>query len=68
MRAAVLEANATSLILKDIPEPTPGAGDAVLQVLAAPVASYSKDVFSGALPYPTLKPIVPGKNSRILSR
>ena len=60
MRAAVLESIGSPLVVKDIPDPQPAAGDAVLQVLAVPIVSCAKHVFSGALPYPSLVPLVPG--------
>jgi hypothetical protein len=60
MRAVVLETKGSPIVLKEIPDPLPQAGDAVLEVIAVPVLSYAKHVFSGALPYPTLLPLVPG--------
>jgi D-arabinose 1-dehydrogenase-like Zn-dependent alcohol dehydrogenase len=65
MRAVVLESKGTPLLIKDIPEPTPNAGDAVLQVLSIPVLSYAKHFISGSLPYPTLLPLVPGITTSI---
>jgi NADPH:quinone reductase-like Zn-dependent oxidoreductase len=63
MRAAVLESIPSTLVLKEIPDPTPAAGDAVVKVLAVHVLSYAKHVFSGALPYENLLPLVPGPRS-----
>jgi alcohol dehydrogenase len=60
MRAAVLESVGSELVLTELPDPVTGAGDAILKVLAVPVLSYAKDVFSGARPYPNLVPLVPG--------
>jgi alcohol dehydrogenase len=43
-----------------MPDPVPGAGEVVVDVAAAPVLSYTKEVFSGARQYPLLVPLVPG--------
>jgi hypothetical protein len=60
MRAAVLESIGSPVVLKDIPEPQPQAGDAVLTVLSTPILAYAKHIFSGQLAYPSLVPLVPG--------
>jgi alcohol dehydrogenase len=60
MRAAVLESIGSSLVIQDLPDPKPGAGDAVLRVLAAPVLGYQKYILNGAMQYPNLFPFVPG--------
>lgn len=60
MRAVVFESTELPLAIKDLPDPQAAAGDAVLKVLAVPVLGYAKDVFSGALPCPSLLPLVPG--------
>jgi len=62
MRAAVFERVGSTLTLKDIPEPKPAVGDAVILVLAVPILGYAKQIFSGALPYPNLMPLVPGSS------
>lgn len=58
MRAAVLEKIGSPLVVKDIPDPKPGAGDAVLKVLAVPVLSIARQL-AGSLPFPEV-PYVPG--------
>jgi len=68
MRAAVLESIPSSLVIKEIPDPKPAAGDAVVKVLAVHVLSYAKQVFSGELPYPNLLPLVPGQIRYITER
>src|SRR6202035_5317689 len=60
MRAVVFESTNSPLAIKDLPDPQPAAGDAVLKVLAVPIQDYAKYIFSGALPYPNLLPLVPG--------
>ena len=46
MKAAILTAFGSPLHLEEIPDPTPGAGDVVVSVLAAPVIRYLKEVFA----------------------
>ena len=60
MRAAVLRAVGEPLVVETVPDPVAGAGEAVVDVFAAPVLSYAAEVFSGARAYPMLLPIVPG--------
>ena len=60
MKAAVLEAFGTPLTLKDVPEPTIGTGEVIVDVVAAPVLSYADEVFSGARRYLLPTPVVPG--------
>lgn len=60
MKAAILEAKGQPLTIEDIAEPVPVAGEVVVRVLAAPVLSYTSEVFSGARDYPLLMPLVPG--------
>lgn len=60
MRAAVLRSFGSPLEVASLPEPEPGAGEVVVDVVAAPVLSYAREVFSGAREYPLLAPLVPG--------
>lgn len=60
MKAAVLEAFGTPLTLKDVPEPTIGTGEVIVDVVAAPVLPYADEVFSGARRYLLPTPVVPG--------
>ena len=60
MKAAVLNAFGAPLAIQDVPEPTPGTGEVVVDVAAAPVLSYADEVFSGARRYLLPTPVVPG--------
>lgn len=60
MKAAILKAKGQPLTLEDIPEPTPGAGEALVRVLAAPVLTYAQEVFTGQRNYPLVLPLAPG--------
>ena len=63
MKAVMLEAFGQPLQIKELPNPQPGAGEAVVRVLAAPVLSYSREVFSGERNYPMVLPLVPGASA-----
>jgi len=43
-----------------MPDPVPGAGDVIVDVVATPVASYASEVFSGERKYLLTLPVVPG--------
>lgn len=60
MRAALLKALGAPLAVEHLEDPTPGAGEVVVDVVAAPVLPYAGDVFSGKRPYLLELPIVPG--------
>ncbi len=60
MKAAVLEEFGSPLIIETLPDPQPGAGEVVVDVVAAPVLSYTTEVFSGAREYPLLLPMAVG--------
>jgi alcohol dehydrogenase len=60
MKAAVLHAFGSPLVLETLPDPRPGAGEIVVDVVAAPVLSYANEVFSGARQYPLLLPMAVG--------
>lgn len=60
MKAAILRAFNTPLVIEELPDPQPGAGEAVVEVVAAPVISYTNEVLSGARQYPLLLPLAPG--------
>ncbi|QBD75237.1 alcohol dehydrogenase [Ktedonosporobacter rubrisoli] len=60
MKAAILKTIGKPLGLEDIPEPLPGAGEALVRMLAAPVLAYAHEVFTGERNYPLLLPLVPG--------
>ncbi len=60
MKAAVLQAFGTPLRIENLPDPQPGAGELVVDVMAAPVLAYAAEVFSGTRPYPMLLPLAVG--------
>lgn len=60
MKAAMLKAIGQPLTIEQLPEPLPGYGEVVVQVLAAPVLAYAHEVFSGERDYPLLLPLAPG--------
>lgn len=60
MKAAILHAFGTPLALETLPDPQPGAGEVVVDVVAAPVLSYAAEVYSGARQYPMLLPLAVG--------
>ena len=60
MKAAMLNAIGQPLTIEQLPDPLPGPGEVVVQVLAAPVLAYAHEVFSGERDYPLLLPLVPG--------
>lgn len=60
MKAAVLEAFGTPLVVRDVPEPVLGTGEVIVDVAAANVLAYAGDVFSGKRGYLLTPPVVPG--------
>src|SRR5258708_40323578 len=60
MQAAMLRAFGSPLTIETLPNPAPGAGEAVIDVVAAPVLSYTDEDFSGARAFSLLLPLVPG--------
>jgi len=60
MRAAVLQAFGTPLRIENLPDPQPGAGELVVDVVAAPVLAYAAEVFGGTRQYPMLLPLAVG--------
>lgn len=63
MKAVVLKEIGKPLIIEVLSDPKPKNGEVVVDVIAAPVISYSKDVFSGVRKYPFLLPMVPGASA-----
>jgi alcohol dehydrogenase len=59
MKAAVLEKFGSSLTIKEIAEPVIGTGEVLVQVIAATVLSYAKEVFSGFRKYILPTPVIP---------
>ncbi len=60
MKAAILKAFGQILTVDTLPDPTPGAGEMVIDMAAAGVPGYTADVLSGARAYPLELPIAPG--------
>ncbi|NTS63786.1 alcohol dehydrogenase catalytic domain-containing protein [Sphingomonas sp. HHU CXW] len=60
MRAAVLNAFGETLHVEDVADPVIGTGEVVVDVVAAPVLSYTAEVMSGARGYLLPTPVVPG--------
>lgn len=60
MKAAILEALGRPLVVKDMPAPTAGAGEVIVDVVAAKVLAYAGDVFSGQRQYLFETPMIPG--------
>jgi len=60
MKAAVLHAFGRPLRIETLPDPQPGAGELVVDMVAAPVLAYAAEVFSGTRQYPMLLPLAVG--------
>jgi alcohol dehydrogenase len=60
MKAAVLNAFGEALKIETLPDPTPGAGSVVIDVVAAGVTGYAANVFNGSRNYKLELPAVPG--------
>jgi alcohol dehydrogenase len=60
MKAAVLKSFGSPLAVEDWPEPVPGTGEVIVDIVAAGVLSYSNEVFSGERKYLLELPVIPG--------
>ncbi len=60
MKAAVLQQLGSPLVIEELPDPGPRAGEVVVDVVAAPVLAYTNEVLSGARDYPLLLPLAIG--------
>lgn len=60
MKAAVLKAFGTPLVIEDLPDPAAGPGDVVVEVAAAGVLPYMGEVLSGERQYLMSLPMAPG--------
>ena len=60
MKAARLIEFGQPMVIGDIPDPVLGTGEVIVDVVAAPVVPYAKDVLSGARGYLLTLPAVPG--------
>ena len=60
MKAAVLSKFGSPLEVTTVPDPVPGTGEIIVDVVAAGVLSYTGEVFSGERNYDMELPMVPG--------
>ena len=60
MKAAILNAFGTDLVIDTVPDPVLGTGEVIVDVVATRVLSYSNEVFSGARNYRLELPAIPG--------
>ena len=60
MKALVLQSTSQPPTVQTVPTPQPTIGSAIIRVLAAPVISYTRDVYNGKRAYPFPTPIIPG--------
>ena len=60
MKAAILKAFGSPLAIEAMPDPTLGTGEVIVDVVAAPVLSYTNEVFSGERNYLLTLPVAPG--------
>jgi alcohol dehydrogenase len=60
MKAAVLNTFGAPLDIESLPDPTPGAGEVVVDVVATGVTGYAANVFNGSRNYLLDLPAVPG--------
>jgi alcohol dehydrogenase len=60
MKAAVLKKFGSSLAIEDMPAPSLGTGEVLVDVVATRVLSYMNEVFSGERRYLLELPLVPG--------
>jgi alcohol dehydrogenase len=60
MKAAILKEFGRPLTVEYLPDPIPGTGEVIVDVIAAPILPYANEIFSGARKYLLELPIVPG--------
>ncbi|MET7244109.1 zinc-binding alcohol dehydrogenase family protein [Methylobacterium sp. EM32] len=60
MKAAVLKAFGSPLVVEEVPDPVIGTGEVIVDVAAAPVLPYTDEVLSGARRYLLPAPVIPG--------
>lgn len=60
MKAALLPAFGKPLSIEEVADPVIGTGEVIVDVIAAPVLSYTAEVMSGARGYLLPTPVVPG--------
>ena len=60
MKAAVLHAFGEKLRIENVPDPIPGSGEVIVEVVAALVLPYTTEVLSGERKYLLRLPVIPG--------
>jgi alcohol dehydrogenase len=60
MKAAVLNAFGSPLAIETLPDPAPGVGSVVVDVVATGVTGYAANVFNGSRNYALELPVAPG--------
>jgi alcohol dehydrogenase len=60
MKAAILKAFGSPLAIENLPEPTLGTGEVIVDVMASRVLAYANEVLSGERKYLLELPVVPG--------
>lgn len=60
MKAAMLKAFGSPLVVEDVPDPVIGTGEVIVDVAAVPVLPYTGEVLSGARRYLLPAPVIPG--------
>ncbi len=60
MKAALLKAFGSPLTVETVPDPILGTGEVIVDVVAAPVLPYAREVFSGERQYLLTLPVAPG--------
>jgi NADPH:quinone reductase-like Zn-dependent oxidoreductase len=60
MKAAVLKAFGSPLMIQTVPDPVLGTGEVIVDVVATRVLSYANEVFSGERKYLLELPVIPG--------
>ena len=59
MKAAVLKSFGSPLAIETVPDPVPGTGEVVVDIVATGVLSYTNEVFSGERKYLLELPVIP---------
>lgn len=60
MKAAVLDAIGSPLVVRHVPDPVLGTGEVIVDVAAARILPYMKEVLDGRRPYLIETPMIPG--------
>jgi NADPH:quinone reductase-like Zn-dependent oxidoreductase len=60
MKAAILKSFGSPLAIETVPDPIPGTGEAIVNIVATGVLPYANEVFSGERKYLLELPVIPG--------